>query len=67
MQSCLTCKYEPDWSEPTGGEFSRQHGKCKYKMKWPAMPWVYYINIRSLVRYSDNSGLPTSCETWAEK
>ena len=65
---CLTCKYEPDWSEPSGGEYSRRSGECKYKVKWPKRPsWVYAIKEMPLIRYSDNSGLPSACATWEPK
>jgi hypothetical protein len=68
MAICLTCKYEPDWSEPSGGnKYSRRHGKCKYEMDWPPMPYVYLVQTRPLLRYSDDSGLPTACPTWTKK
>lgn len=70
MDNCLTCLYEPDWSEPSGGgKYPRQFGKCKYEVEWPTMPWVYYIGSRTLVRYSDDSGLPSAaiCEAWKRK
>jgi len=67
MSKCLTCKHEPDWSKSTGGEYPRQHGKCKYVVQWPKMPYVYSLQAKTLVRYSDGSGLPTSCQTWEKR
>ena len=66
MGKCLTCKYEPDWSEPTG-EYQRRVGKCKYKVDWPKMPWVYLIQTRVLERFSDDSGMPGACKVWEPK
>ena len=66
-KSCLTCKWEPDWSEPYGGEFSRRHGACRYPMVFPKMPYVYHVAKSPLIRYSDDSGLPDECETWEPK
>ena len=68
MSKCLTCKYEPDWSKPFDkNEYQRRYGKCKYKMEWPKMPWICLIQTRPLIRYLDNSGLPSTCPTWEEK
>lgn len=67
MSLCLSCEYEPDWSEPVGVEYKRQSGKCKYIVNWPSIPWVYLITTRPLIRYSDDSGLPTACKTYKPK
>ena len=68
MYCCLECKYEPDWSEPSGHrDYSCRTGKCKFKMEWPPYPWVYLIQTRPLIRYSDDSGLPTSCKTFEKR
>ena len=65
---CLSCKYEPDWNEPSRSKsYPIRTGKCKYKMNWPQIPWVYVIQKRPLIRYDDDSGLPTVCETWHKK
>jgi len=64
---CLTCKYEPEWSEPSGREYQIRRGKCKYPMQWPKMPYVYFVQTRPLNRYSDDSGIPTSCACWEPK
>ena len=67
MSKCLTCKYQPDWEKPVGVEYKRQHGKCKYKVEWPLIPYVYVITTRSLVRYDDDSGLPSACATYEKE
>ena len=64
---CLSCKHEPEWSEPFGGEYPRQSGDCMYKVDWPKIPYVYRIHKEKLIRYSDDSGLPVSCDTWEPK
>ena len=67
MKSCLNCKYEPDWSAKTGGEYARQTGKCKYVVQLPPLPAVYQISINWITRYSDDSGLPVRCPAWSSK
>jgi len=67
MNNCLNCKYEPDWSEQTGREYPRRHGKCKWNKDIPALPAVYRISIESIERYSDDSGIPRWCKTWEPK
>ena len=68
MKTCLNCKYEPNWSAWTGGKYSRQHGECKWDVKQlPKLPAIMYVQGKSVVRYSDNSGIPTGCDTWEPK
>ena len=65
MKPCLDCKYEPNWSEPSGtGEGARRGGECRYKVEMPKLPSVCRVTTSTLTRYSDDSGLPTSCPTW---
>ena len=66
-QNCLNCKYEPDWSKWTMGEYPRCSGKCKYPVELPVLPKVYVIIIHDVLRYKDNSGMPQYCETWKAK
>jgi len=68
VKNCLTCKFEPDWSEPRGSiSYPLRSGDCKYEFEWPPIPWIYLIQKRPLIRYEDDSGLPTSCNTWCKK
>lgn len=71
MSKCLTCKYEPDWSEWSDeGEYKRKTGRCRcaYKIKLPkATPRVCTLRVVSLTVFADGSGLPKSCDAYEPK
>ena len=67
MKNCLTCKYEPDWSDWIGVDYKRRIGACKYPILIPKLPSVYVITRRKVIRYSDNSGIETMCKVWEPK
>jgi len=64
MNNCLNCKYEPLWHDPVGKEHPRQSGECRWDGVIPAMPKIYRIEKGIIVKYSDNSGVPSNCKTW---
>jgi hypothetical protein len=65
---CLSCKYEPDWSEYSDGlVYSKCSGRCKYVINMPPMPAVFSLRMYSIERFRDNSGIPTRCNTWEPK
>ena len=65
---CLSCEYEPEWSAVAGkGEDARRYGSCRYPLAAPKMPAVYSIMSKSIIRYSDDSGMPGLCPTWEAK
>ena len=71
-KNCLTCKYEPDWSEWSGGEYSRQYGSCKWNGELKdrlkeSLPETYTITIKNITRYSDDSGTMNRCPLWEAK
>lgn len=64
---CLTCVYQPDWTDWTGGEYPRQNGKCKFPMPYIKLPYGCSIgNAPHIQRYSDDSGIPSRCPTYKE-
>ncbi len=65
-KSCLTCKFEPDWKEPTTIEFSFvvQYGKCKWK---PQVPACVKIEKKVIRKFQDNSGIYKNCAVWEPK
>ena len=70
-KNCLSCKYEPDWSEWTTGEYSRQSGACK-KTEWAndlikRLPATYQVTVKHVTRYSDDSGVMNRCPAWEPK
>ncbi len=67
MKNCLTCKYEPEWGEPTGSEYPRRHGRCKKEVALPKLPAVCRVLVETITIYSDNSGMPRKCATWEQK
>ena len=67
MNNCLTCEYEPEWSEWTKGEYSRCSGKCQWPGGIPDMPKTYILQIKAIVRYTDDSGIEHNCKTWKAK
>ena len=64
MKKCLTCKYEPDWSERSGGEYPRRSGKCKFTPAWVLLPATMKIHESVITRYDDDSGIPTKCPAY---
>ena len=67
-KNCLNCKYEPSWSDWSGGEYSKCSGACKWDDDAiPALPAVIHITIKPVFRYSDDSGIERNCRTWASK
>ena len=67
MKDCLDCKYEPDWSEWSGGEYSICYGRCKWDKEIPVLPKIYSLTKKSIIRYSDDSGVVTRCKAWKPK
>ncbi len=66
-KSCLDCKYEPDWGQVFGNKYPRRIGICKWDKKI-LLPGCYTPAYKkSVVRYSDNSGICLSCPTWEPK
>jgi len=65
--NCLMCKWEPNWSGWTCGEYKRCSGKCRYPVKHQTLPATYKIFNDTIVRYTDDSGIPSDCRTWEEK
>lgn len=61
---CLTCKYAPEWTLPTGGDTPRSTGKCRKPISIPDIPAVYLVQERWAEVYSDGSGFPTQCKAW---
>ncbi len=68
-KNCLTCEFEPDWSEWIDAGYKRCHGKCKWEDDGliPDLPQVYILNERHVTRYGDDSGICHSCKTWKPK
>jgi hypothetical protein len=67
-ESCLNCKYEPDWSEPTKGSHPYRSGKCKWnEVVVPPLPRCTYLCRTSIMRFSDDSGVFTNCPAWEAK
>ena len=70
-ENCLTCKYEPEWSEWVGSEiYKRKIGKCKKRLALPKnAPPVYTLTENVITRYSDDSGIysSSSCKSWEPK
>ena len=67
-KTCLTCKFEPIWSKPTKGEYSRQWGMCNWDLPIPELPASYVIHIEGITRFvNDDSGVKTRCKTWTAK
>lgn len=64
---CLTCKYAPEWSLPTGGNEPRSTGPCRNPVDIPAIPATYLVQQRWVEVYSDGSGFPMSCKAWEAK
>ena len=67
MKNCLNCRWEPEWSKWTGGEYSRCGGRCQIKIDIPALPRTWHIQKDYIERYEDNSGIPSGCKTWEPK
>jgi hypothetical protein len=64
-KTCLNCKYEPVWGEPTKGDYPHQYGKCRWSGTLPALPAVYRVYVEGITRFvKDDSGIPTNCKTW---
>lgn len=64
---CLTCKYAPEWTLPTGGFEPRSIGPCRKPVELPAIPATYIIQLRHAEVYSDGSGFPTNCKAYENK
>lgn len=64
---CLSCIYEPKWTEPTGKEYPRRSGECRFQIAAVVLPACATLAIKPLVRYSDDSGLPTKCPAYIKK
>ena len=64
MNNCLSCKYEPDWDDP-----SENFGWCKWEK---AIPIIYSSGwIRKegglILKYDDNSTSEENCKAWEAK
>jgi len=75
-KSCLTCRFEPDWSPWVGSEgYRRSGGRCKWLKESEAgaaissatLPASIRISEKYIERYSDNSGVHTECKAWEPK
>lgn len=66
-RTCLNCRYEPVWGDWIGHEFRRRIGKCRWDKPIPILPVTHRLDIASIVRYSDDSGVMTNCPAWKEK
>lgn len=67
-KNCLTCKYEPEWSEWSGGEYSTCSGPCRWAGELPKLPSVMQVTGPThVIRYSDDSGIHRHCATWEKK
>lgn len=66
-RTCLNCKFEPDWSKPSGLEYPVRVGKCKWSGDIPVLPAVYSLIKKSVLRYSDDSGVMERCAAWTKK
>ena len=68
-KTCLNCKYEPQWSEPKGGEYPRSSGKCRWFEAHgrPKLPGCVQVIENGILRYADDSGVMTNCKTWEPK
>lgn len=66
-KNCLTCKWEPEWSEWIGKEIRRCFGKCRYPLKSQLYPQSYTVVNRVIERCSDDSGVCGACITWDAK
>lgn len=67
MKTCLNCRYEPDWSEPQGREYSRRMGDCKLTIE-VTLPACYRAPMKQRIeRYSDDSGVHHRCKYWEPK
>ena len=64
-KTCLTCKYEPDWSEWFFNEPSTRSGKCKWKNCEP-WPKVYSITERRVMQHKGKSQFK-KCDAWESK
>jgi len=66
--TCLNCKYEPDWGDPIGNEYPRRYGNCKFLPKIPPLPPTITVGRpEKVVRHSDDSGIHRGCKVWEEK
>lgn len=64
---CLTCKYAPEWSLPTGVFEPRSTGPCQKSIDMPSIPATYVIQQRWAEVYADGSGFPYNCKAWEQK
>lgn len=69
MNNCLTCRYEPDWSEEFGKDYPRRTGSCKWDLHHiiPLLPKIYTIHKTVITKHADNSGVMTNCPTYKSK
>jgi hypothetical protein len=73
--SCLNCKFEPDWSEYSKGEYGTSSGECKFFIEEkevlkliPACVSSYIsLRKRKIRRYKDGSGIHYNCGTYKAK
>lgn len=67
--TCLNCKYEPTWSEPSKHpKYPSRAGYCKFPMPTQILPACCTASRMSIImRYSDDSGVLTYCPCWGPK
>lgn len=66
--TCLNCKYEPEWSNWAGGEYMRCVGNCQCPVGIPKiLPKTYRIHNDTITRYIDDSGVIENCPAWQGK
>lgn len=73
-KTCLSCKYEPDWSDwynPRGKKgFEIKSGECKIAKTISAMPFPACMSVKSypvVVSFTDVVNLPAGCQKWEPK
>lgn len=67
---CLSCKWEPDWGPVIGIQWARRIGSCKHPIIEEApstLPAAFKYHVESIVRYADDSGMPSNCNAWEAK
>lgn len=67
MKDCLSCLYEPEWGPPTGTEYPRRFGRCRWNKPIPKLPKVFILRNEGITRYSDDSGVAQNCQAWEPK
>ena len=67
VNTCLNCKWEPEWSAWKDAGYKRCYGKCRYPVELPRLPQVYVLTVKGITRYGDDSGVCRNCAVWTPK